>query len=77
MPQITGAAKVAKLDFEFDDNGTPRTAMVELTARLTTSPFTDVTVEVGTILVQAIQAQTGYTLTRAVLNEETATQVFP
>jgi hypothetical protein len=77
MPEITGGAKVGTMRFEFNDNGTPRTALVQLTARLTTSPFTDVTVQVGTILAQAIAAETGYTLTLATITEETTTQVFP
>jgi hypothetical protein len=77
MPAITGGSKAAAMSFTFDDNGTPRTALVQLTARLTTSPFTDVTVQVGTILAQAIQAETGYTLTLATVTEETTTQVFP
>jgi len=77
MPQITGAAKVALLNFSFDDNGVTRTALVQLTARMTETATTDVTVEVGTILAQAIQAETGYTLTKATIIEETTTQVFP
>jgi hypothetical protein len=77
MASIEGAGKIATMEFVFNNNGTQQTAMVQLTARFTTSPFTDVTVDVGTILAQAIQAQTGYTLTLARVREEVTTQVFP
>lgn len=76
MASIDGV-KIATMEFEFLSNGVPQTAIVQLTARFTTSPFTDVTVDVGTILANAIQAETGYTLTLARVTEEITTQVFP
>jgi hypothetical protein len=63
--------------FEFLDNGVTREAVVHLSSRRMGDSTDDLTLQVGTILATAIQAETGYTLVTADMHTETATRVFP
>jgi hypothetical protein len=62
---VTSGASWVTMVFTWTENGTPRTTVIQLSAQDQDAGMADRSVQVATILANAISAMGGFTLTRA------------